>query len=114
MHAGTISSMATLSNGCAKEPNAVVLPMYLRLKRYGIYRPLIVPRFGRVTEFLRPHFRITFGWPTTRKVARPVDTSAFLVIYLVRLLYGKAMSRQLSEVWKSIRQSSRWVADLDV
>jgi len=26
-----------LSNGCAKAPNAVVLPMYLRLKRYGIY-----------------------------------------------------------------------------
>jgi len=37
MHAGTISSMATLSNGCAKAPNAVVLPMYLRLKKYGIY-----------------------------------------------------------------------------
>ena len=26
------------------------------------YRPLILPRFGRVTEFLRPHFRITSGW----------------------------------------------------
>src|SRR5258708_7072295 len=24
-------------NGCAKAPNAVALPMYLRLKRYGIY-----------------------------------------------------------------------------
>jgi hypothetical protein len=33
----TISSMATLSNGCAKAPNAVVLPLHLRLKRYGIY-----------------------------------------------------------------------------
>ena len=27
-----------------------------------LYRPFIVPRFGRVTEFLRPHFRITSGY----------------------------------------------------
>src|SRR6266513_720541 len=26
------------------------------------YRPFIVPRFGRVTEFLRPNFRITSGY----------------------------------------------------
>ena len=37
MQAGTISSMATLSNGCANAPNAAMLPMYVRLKRYGIY-----------------------------------------------------------------------------
>jgi len=29
--------------------------------------------------------RITSGWPTTRKLARPVNTRAFLVTYLVRL-----------------------------
>ena len=40
--------------------------------------PLLYPDFGRVTEFLRPHFRITSGLPTTRNVARPLNTSAFM------------------------------------
>ena len=38
--------------------------------------PLLYPDFGGVTEFLTPHFRITFGLPTTRNVAGPLNTSA--------------------------------------
>ena len=34
------------------------------------YRPFIVPRFCRVTEFLRPHFRTTSGC-TIRKLSSP-------------------------------------------
>src|ERR1700757_4388745 len=41
------------------------------------YHPLIVLRFHRFTESLRPHFRIAPGSPTTRQVGRPVNTSAF-------------------------------------
>ena len=33
-----------------------------------LYRPFIVPRFGRVTEFLRPYFRITSGLPSSGTV----------------------------------------------
>jgi hypothetical protein len=31
--------------------------------------PLLYPGFGRVTEFLRPHFRITSGLLTCRDLA---------------------------------------------
>src|SRR5258706_13886419 len=34
------------------------------------YRPLIVPRFRGVTEFLRPHFRIASGSPASGQTSQ--------------------------------------------
>jgi hypothetical protein len=56
--------------------------------------PLLYPDFGGVTEFFTPHFRITFGLPTTRNVAGPLNTSAFNGTDLQTLLETAAVTAQ--------------------
>jgi hypothetical protein len=38
-----------------------------------LYAAAHYPDFGGVTEFFTPHFIITFGLPTTRNVAGPLN-----------------------------------------